>query len=171
MLAILYEAPWLRMGVFASLVLAFQETLFADVRWQGAGADLILLLAVAAGVAAGPVRGARVGFLLGIAFDLLVTTPFGLSALCYGLCAFLAGLIEPHVFAAKRGITPAVVAFAGALGTLLYASLADVFGVRNALTVSVFRIVLVVAIVNLLLGVPFVRVARWALLSGGRLRF
>ena len=171
MLGILYEAPWVRMGVFASLVLAFQETLFADVRWQGAGADLILLLAIAAGIAAGPVRGARVGFVLGIAFDLLVTTPFGLSALCYGLCAFLAGLIEPHVFQAKRFITPVTVAVAGGLGTLLYASLADVFGVRSALTVNVFRIVIAVALANLVLGVPFVRVARWAMLSGGRGRF
>ena len=47
----------------------------------GAHGDLLLLVPIAAGLTVGPERGAIAGFVAGLAVDLLVTTPFGLTAL------------------------------------------------------------------------------------------
>ena len=58
----------------------------------GAHPDLFLLLAISAGLAAGPQRGAVMAFALGLVADLFVQTPYGLSSLCYVLVAFAIGL-------------------------------------------------------------------------------
>ncbi len=171
MLGILLEAPWVRMAAFASLVLAVQTTLCADLRWHGAGADLVLLLAIAVGIAAGPVRGARTAFVLGLCFDLLILTPYGLSALSYSLVGFLVGLIEPHVYQARHFVTPLVVGVASVVGSLLYAVAANIFGVNDALTGAIWRVLLVATVVNMLLAAPFVRVCRWVMLGGDRARW
>jgi rod shape-determining protein MreD len=171
MLGLLLEAPWVRMAALGSLVLAVQTTLCADLRWRGAGADLVLLLVIAVAVAAGPVRGARAGFVVGLAFDLLILTPFGLSALTYSLVALLVGLIEPHVYKARHFVTPVVVGAASAAGATLYGLAASVFGVQDALTARIWRVLLVTTVVNALLAAPFVRICRWAMLSGDRARW
>ena len=51
----------------------------------------MLLLAISAGIAAGPEWGALTGFIAGIAFDLVLQTPFGLSALSYCIVGYLVG--------------------------------------------------------------------------------
>jgi rod shape-determining protein MreD len=171
MLGLLLEAPWVRMAALGSLVLAVQTTLCADLRWHGAGADLVLLLAIAVGIAAGPVRGARTGFVIGACFDLLLLTPFGLSALTYAVVAFLVGLIEPHVYRARHFVTPAVVAVASLVGSALYGVASGIFGVQDALTGGIWRVFLVTTAVNVLLAVPVARLCRWAMLSGDRARW
>jgi rod shape-determining protein MreD len=171
MLGLLLEAPWVRMAALGSLVFAVQTTLCADLRWHGAGADLVLLLVIAAGIAAGPVRGARTGFVVGLCFDLLLLTPFGLSALVYATVAFLVGFIEPHVYRARHFVTPGVVGIASAIGSVLYAATSGIFGVQDALTGGIWRVVLITTVVNVLLAAVFVRVCRWAMLSGDRARW
>jgi rod shape-determining protein MreD len=72
---ILTESPWLRLPLVLAVVLMLQTTLLAEVRPFGASVDLALLLAVCAGAAAGPVRGARAGLIIGFVLDLLLTKP------------------------------------------------------------------------------------------------
>ena len=54
---------------------------------SGSPPDLMLALAVAAGLAGGPERGAWVGFAAGLLADCFLQTPLGLSALVYGSSA------------------------------------------------------------------------------------
>ena len=70
-----------RTSLILVVVLTLQLGVAGSVALFGVQADLLLLLGVAAGVAAGPDRGAAIGFAAGIAYDLMLQTPFGLSAL------------------------------------------------------------------------------------------
>ena len=73
------RGPWLRGAPGGGWrVLLVQSTVGLDITVAGAHPDIMLLLPVAAGMAAGPEEGAVVGFVAGMAADLLLPTPFGL---------------------------------------------------------------------------------------------
>ncbi|MCB0972695.1 MAG: rod shape-determining protein MreD, partial [Acidimicrobiales bacterium] len=61
--------------------LTLQVCLFSRFSFDGARPDVMVLVAVMAGLVAGPDRGAILGFAAGLAFDVVLTTPLGLSAL------------------------------------------------------------------------------------------
>ena len=63
----------------------------------GVHPEVLLLLAVAAGVAAGPDRGAFAGFVLGLGYDVFLQSPFGLTALVYAAVAYGAGSVQSHM--------------------------------------------------------------------------
>jgi rod shape-determining protein MreD len=169
---ILTESPWLRLPIVLAVVLMFQTTLLAEVRPIGASVDLALLLAVAAGCVAGPVRGARAGLVIGFFLDLLLTKPipFGLSALVFALTGFATGMVPDAVYDGKWIMRPLVVAVASGLSAILYAMAATVFGVPDLSLVHVTAVVLVGVISGLLLAPLLVRVMFWVLMAGDRPR-
>ena len=63
------------------VVLMVQQTVMVALRIGGAHPDLLWLLPITAALLDGPETGAIVGFWAGLAFDLVLPTPFGLSAL------------------------------------------------------------------------------------------
>ena len=71
-----------------------QVGLFAQLPVDGARADVMILLGIAAGFVGGPERGAIVGFAAGLAIDLVLPTPLGLSALVYCIVGYLVGRIS-----------------------------------------------------------------------------
>ena len=79
------------MSLLLVVAVTFQLAVASRLEVFGVQGDLMLLVAVAAGLAAGPDRGATLGFAAGITFDLLLQSPFGLSALTYALVAYLVG--------------------------------------------------------------------------------
>ncbi len=62
-------------------MLMVQQTVMVALRIDGAHPDLLWLLPITAALLDGPETGAIVGFWAGLAFDLVLPTPFGLSAL------------------------------------------------------------------------------------------
>ena len=68
--------------------LVIHTSVLSGIRLQGVRPDLMLLIAVCAGLVAGPERGAIVGFAAGLASDLFLQTPLGLSALTFTVVAF-----------------------------------------------------------------------------------
>ncbi|NIR35380.1 MAG: hypothetical protein GWN79_03465, partial [Actinobacteria bacterium] len=77
----------LKLGVVAIVVLVVQLTVFVDVRLFGVAPELIALLAVLAGFLAGPERGPRVAFGLGLLWDIYLATPLGLTAFTLAVVA------------------------------------------------------------------------------------
>ena len=75
---------------------------FSQLRIDGAAADLLLLMAIAAGMVGGPDDGAVVGFFAGLLLDLLVQAPLGLDALVYCLIGYLVGLAQGAVVRSTR---------------------------------------------------------------------
>ena len=82
-----------RLFMLIVLMVIIQYTVGLDLRIAGAHPDLMLLMPIAAGVVGGPEIGAATGFAAGIATDLLLPTPFGLSALVYSLVGFSVGYV------------------------------------------------------------------------------
>jgi rod shape-determining protein MreD len=167
-LAGIIHSPWVRVPLVVFLVLAIQTGIVADIRPLDATPDLMLLLAIVSGLAVGPERGAIVGAAIGLAFDLVLTTPLGLSALVYGAAAFAVGLLSTGTIKATRWIPVIAVAATSAAAVVVYAILASLFGVAGAFTVHLFADVLVVTSVNALLALPALAVMRWALQADDR---
>ena len=152
-----------RIVVVAAVALLLQTTVVLDIRVAGAAPDVMLLLPVAAGLVAGPVEGAAVGFVAGLAADLLLPTPFGLTALVGTLVGFGVGAASGDAVRYVRGLATLVALAASAVAVMLYAVLGAVLGEAQFLHVDLVAVVAVVSVVNAVLAGPSVKVLRWAL--------
>ena len=151
----------LKAGLVLLSALVLQWSVIARLDLFGAHGDLLILVPVAAALTVGPERGAVAGFAAGIAVDLLVTTPFGLTALTYCLVGYGVGAFQSGVLRASWWL-PMVAALAGAvLGTLFWAVAATVVGEEGLLTTDLVGIVLAVTLVAMALVLPSLRLARW----------
>jgi len=151
----------LKAGIVLLSALVLQSAVFAQLDLFGAHADLIILVPIAAGISFGPERGSMAGFVAGIAVDLLVTTPFGLTALAYCMVGYGVGAFQTGVLRASSWL-PVVAALAGAaFGVGFWALAATVVGQEGLLNGHLLRIIGVVAVVAAVLVLPAVRLARW----------
>ena len=150
-----------RVSFILVLALTIQVGIAPDLRVLGVQGDIMLLVGIAAGLAAGPERGAAVAFASGLAYDLMLQTPFGLSALSYALIAFLVGSLQDSVLRAAWWIPVATAAAASVLGVILYVVLGTMVGVEF-LGVGVPKIAIVVALMNTVIAAPTIRAVRWA---------
>jgi rod shape-determining protein MreD len=150
-----------RMSLLLVVALTFQLSVASRIEVFGVQGDIMLLVAVAAGLAAGPDRGATLGFAAGISFDLLLQSPFGLSALTYALVAYVAGSLQDSVLRAAWWIPVTTAAAASALGVILYGVFGTVVGL-DLLHLSLLRIAVVVGTLNALAAPVVLRAVRWA---------
>jgi rod shape-determining protein MreD len=157
----LLRNPFLRVALVAFAVLSVQTTLCAQLKPFGTTVDLMLLGATASGVVGGSQRGALGGFVFGLLFDLVLVTPFGLSALVYGLAGFLVGYVQSLAFDPTWYINAGAVAVASAAGVLGLGVAQQFIGADAALTSGIVRTALVVGIVNGLLSPVALPVQRW----------
>jgi rod shape-determining protein MreD len=161
-----------RMFLVMVLFLVVQSTIGLDLHVDGVHPDLMLLLPIGGALAVGAEEGAVIGFVAGLAADLFLPTPFGLSALVYCLLGFGVGLATVAIDKDVWWLAP-VVALAGSAGaTMLYAVLGAVLGQEQFLRVNLVAVVLVVSVTNAVLAAPAVRLVRWAVrpVSGERPR-
>jgi rod shape-determining protein MreD len=139
-----------------------QRGVLAQLRIDGAAADVFLLLAIAGGIVTGPDRGAIVGFASGLTLDLLVQTPLGLSALTYCLVGFVAGRLQGNVRRANRWFPSLLAALLGIGGVALYAAIGEVLGQSTSLSSRLIAVMAVVAVTNAVFIRLALRVVRWA---------
>ncbi len=145
------------------VVLVLQLTVVLDLRIGGAHPELFMGLAIAAGLAGGIQRGAIVGFASGLAIDLFLPTPLGLSALIGTALGAAAGqLVAAGVDRHNRFFVPGVAALGSAIGVIMFAVLGAVLGQPDMLTVGLGAVVGVVAVVNGALAYAFVWACNWA---------
>ena len=152
-----------RVVLVVALFVVVQQTLVLDLRIGGVHPDIMVLLPILAGIIGGPSRGAAMGFVAGLAADLFLPTPFGLSALVATLGGFAVG--EATLAVDRTAVwLPVVAALGGsALYEVVYAVLGSVLGQPQMLHTDVLRIVVVVSVANAVLAVPAMRVVNWAL--------
>ncbi|MCU1454861.1 MAG: rod shape-determining protein MreD [Acidimicrobiales bacterium] len=154
-----------RVAACIVIALVLQVCLFSRLPIAGARADVPLLLGIAAGFVAGADKGAAVGFASGVAFDLLLPTPLGLSALTYTVVGYAAGALGGSVIRAAWWIPVVTAATASAAGVVLYALVGEVLGQATLSGVSLTAIVAVVAAVNAVLAPVAVWAMRWSLVD------
>lgn len=153
--------PW-RLAVVVVGALVLQVSLFARFSYEGARPDVVVLVAIAGGLVAGAERGALVGFVAGLAFDALLTTPLGLSALVYCLVGYAVGATGSSVLRASRWVGPAMAATASVAGMFAYAVIGSLVGQPTFQGPELTDIVVVVAGVNAVLAPLAIRALRWA---------
>ena len=162
----------LRTALLIVTALVLQLSLFNELTIAGVTPDIMLLLAIAAGLTGGSDRGAVVGFFSGLAIDLVLTSPFGLSAFAYAVTGYAAGFVENSIVRPP----PWMSAFAGFAGTILgiglYVVAGSLLGEPHLYTDDFWRILSIAALYNGLLSPLIVLVYRIVVGSGegGRVR-
>ena len=150
-----------RASLLLVVAVVLQTSLVSDLGVFDATGDIMLLVAIGAGIVGGPDRGAWYGFFAGLLYDLMLDTPVGLSALTYCIVAYMVGALQGSVLRATWWI-PVLTAFvASVLGIAFYVVLGRMVGQSWSFG-DVPRIAAVVAVFNALLVLPVTRVMRWA---------
>ncbi|HXY28040.1 MAG TPA: rod shape-determining protein MreD, partial [Acidimicrobiales bacterium] len=143
--------------------LMVQQTVMVALRVGGAHPDLLWLLPITAALLDGPETGAIVGFWAGLSFDLVLPTPFGLSALVGCLLGYVTGMLTAPVDPRAVWLKP-VAALAGSVAAdMLFAVLGAIFGQEQMVQVDFVSLFLVVGISSVVLMLPVNRLMRWAL--------
>lgn len=155
--------PWFRLAVLAFVLLAVQTTICTDMKPLGETLDLMLLVTAASGVVGGSQYGALAGFVFGIAFDLVLVTPFGVSALVYGLVGFGVGYTQSLTFQPTWYLQAGFVAATSAVGVFGLAVVQQVVGPRGTISPTIVQTALVVGIANGLLAPLALPLQRWCL--------
>lgn len=155
--------PAVRVPPVLLLAVVLHTAVFPQLRVFDVAADVMLLLAIASGIAGGPERGATMGFVAGILADSFLQTPFGLSALVYCLVGWGVGSFQTRILHATWWIPVLTAAAATMVGVGLFAVLGFVVGESHLLSFRVLPVMGVAALWSALLSPLFVRVQRWAL--------
>lgn len=154
---------YFRLFMVALVVLSLQTTLFSDMRPFGVCLQVMLLLAASAGLARGSEIGAIGGFMVGLMYDMVLTTPLGVGAAVFAAVGYLAGYVHSFVHEPNWWSKMLLSAGASAAGMVLMPVALTVVGTEGVLTVNVIGIAFVVAVFNAVFSLPFERVCRWAL--------
>lgn len=152
-----------RVALVIFVVLMVQQTVMLALRVHGAHPDLLWLLPISAALLDGPETGAIVGFWAGLSFDLVLPTPFGLSALVGCLLGYVTGSLTAPVDPRAAWLKP-VAALAGSIAAdMLFAVLGAIFGQEQMVQIDFLSLFLVVGISSVVLMLPVNRLMRWAL--------
>jgi rod shape-determining protein MreD len=155
----------LRLALVIFVVLMVQQTVMVALRIDGAHPDLLWLIPITAALLDGPETGAIVGFWAGLAFDLVLPTPFGLSALVGCLLGYTVGSLTSAVDPRAAWLKP-VAALAGSVGAdMLFAVLGAIFGQDQMVEINFLSLFFVVGISSVIAVLPVSRMMRWALVE------
>ena len=160
---VLAENRWFRLVLVGLPVLGLQTTILNDMRPFGVSLQIMVLLAAASGLARGSETGAVAGFLVGLLYDLVLTTPLGLGGAVFSVVGWAAGRANSFVHAPTWWTRMLMGALASAVGMVLMPVALEITGTEGALSTGVVKIALVVAVFNALASVPAHWVCRWAL--------
>jgi rod shape-determining protein MreD len=152
-----------RVALVIFVVLMVQSTVMLSVRVGGAHPDLVWLLPITAALLDGPETGAIVGFWAGLAFDLVLPTPFGLSALVGCLLGYATGSLTAAVDPRAAWLKPVAALTGSVAADMLFAVLGAVFGQQQMVQVDFLAVFAVVAVSSVVLVLPVSRLMRWAL--------
>jgi rod shape-determining protein MreD len=155
--------PRLRLALLILAVVVLQTTVFsAGLRVFGVMPDLGVVLTVAVAFYIGPERGAVFGFVSGLAVDLFLSTPLGLSALSFALVAYGVGVAQGRLVLSSPWAAPLMGALGGLAGGVLFVGVGAIAGRDQLLALSSVRIILIASAYDALVAFAVFPIARWA---------
>jgi rod shape-determining protein MreD len=160
----------LRLLLVTFVLLLVQSTVMLSIRIGGVHPDVLWLLPITAALLDGPETGAIVGFWSGLAFDLILPTPFGLSALVGCIVGYSVGLASGSVDQRAGWFTPVAALFGSVAADMLFSVLGAVFGQQQMVQINFFTLFFVIAASSAVLVVPVNRLMRWSLFPEGNRR-
>lgn len=152
-----------RMGLVIFIVLMVQQTMMVALRIGGVHPDLLWLLPITAALADGPETGGIVGFWAGLAFDLVLPTPFGLSALVGCLLGYAVGSLTTAVDPRTAWLKPVAALTGSVVADMLFAVLGAILGQSQMVQINFLALFLMVSISSVVFVLPVSRLTRWAL--------
>jgi len=173
----------IRLGVVILAAVVLQTTVFTHLRIDGVAPDVGLVCVLAVAYEEGPNTGAMFGFCMGLAMDLFLTTPLGLSAMTYAITGFAVGVFQAGIVRSSPWIAPILGGVGGLFGGLLFISIGAMVGQEGFLSAAAIKTVLIAALFDALIApivFPLVRRAArepeggglrdWGTLRGPRRR-
>lgn len=151
-----------RVALVLAATLIVHLTLLSRLRIEDVRPDALLLVALMAGLTAGPERGAIVGFCAGLLADLFLQSPFGLSALAYSLVGFAVGSLQSGILRATWWIPVLTAAAASAAGIVLFGILGAMVGQVDFVSPRLAIIAVLVGFMNAALAPAASRMVAWA---------
>ncbi len=128
-----------------------QSTVFAQLRLLGVRPELLYLVTIVFALHEGPNEGAVVGFVCGLAQDLLLNQPKGITALTLTLLGYSVGLAQQYIVSPSPLVPTIVVAISTALGVAFYEVVSFLLGQFDATTSYAVRVALLTALYNAVL--------------------
>lgn len=139
-----------------------QATLFPDLRFFDVAPDLGLVATIAVAYRVGPERGAVYGFANGLAIDLFLQTPFGLSALSFAVIGYGVGIVQGGMSREVRFGAPLFGGIGGLVGGFLFVAVAALAGEDQVLALRTVYVVLLAGVYDAILAFVVFPAARWA---------
>jgi rod shape-determining protein MreD len=160
----------IRVVLAVFLVFVLQSTVMVSINLGGVHPDLVWLLPITAALLDGPQTGALVGFWSGLAFDLILPTPFGLSALVGCLLGYAIGTTTAAVDTRAVWLKPVAALIGAVVADMLFAVLGAVLGQQQMVRINFAALFGMVAISSVILVFVVSRLMRWALMTDGNRR-
>jgi rod shape-determining protein MreD len=151
-----------RLFLVVVMLVVIQTTVFPHLRVFGAAPDLCLLATVAVAYEAGPDTGAMFGFFSGLAIDLFLASPLGVSALSFAIIGYLVGVFQSGLLRPSGWVAPMLGGLAGLAGGALFVVVASIAGEDGLLNGHSVKIIVVAAIYDALLAPLIFPIGRWA---------
>jgi len=152
-----------RVALVIFIVLMVQQTMMVALRVGGVHPDLLWLLPITAALADGPETGGIVGFWAGLAFDLVLPTPFGLSALVGCLLGYAVGALTNAVDPRTTWLKPVAAVTGSVAADMLFAVLGAILGQPQMVQIDFVALFLMISISSVVFVLPVSRLMRWAL--------
>jgi rod shape-determining protein MreD len=145
------------------LVLMVQQTVMVALRVGGVHPDLLWLLPITAALADGPETGGIVGFWAGLAFDLVLPTPFGLSALVGCVLGYAVGALTTAVDPRTTWLKPVAALTGSVAADMLFGVLGAILGQPQMVQIDFVALFFMISISSVVFVLPVSRLMRWAL--------
>ena len=152
-----------RVAFVIFLALMVQQTMMVALRVGGVHPDLLWLLPITAALADGPETGGIVGFWAGLAFDLVLPTPFGLSALVGCLLGYAVGALTTPVDPRTTWLKPVAALTGSVAADMLFAVLGAILGQPQMVQIDFVALFFMISISSVVFVLPVSRLMRWAL--------
>ncbi len=118
----------LRLSALLFVGVILQTSIGADLRVDRVAPDVMLLLAICAGLFGGARQGVVVGFCAGLLSDFWLITPLGLSALTFCLVGYLVGSLRETLVPDGWVLVPLLAFAATAIGVVGFVGVGELVG-------------------------------------------
>lgn len=154
------ESRRVRWALMITASFIVSVVVFAQFPIAGVRPEIMLLVAICAGLVGGAERGAWVGFIAGLLVDLTLHGTLGVSAFCFTVVGFFVGMISEILPGRSHLLSVVITAAASAVGVVLYAVVAQFLGGHTLSDPDFGLIITIVTVWNAVLCLPVLSLSR-----------
>jgi rod shape-determining protein MreD len=126
--------------------------LFTHLRIDDVAPQIGLVAVLAVAYEDGADSGAIFGFVMGIAIDLFLTTPLGLSALSFAVTGYAVGVFQAGVVRTTPWLAPILGGIGGFVGGLVFLTAGALVGQSGFLSFESLKIVVISAVLDAIIA-------------------